>query len=646
MHDTAYKIGGLVMDTYLPSIPSKILEIGAQNINGTLRDHSPRNAEYVGLDFVAGDGVDIVITGIGDWSVPDDHFDLVIASSVFEHDNAFWRTFIEMCRKVKPGGHVYVSAPSNGSVHRFPKDYWRFYPDSGLALEGLARSEGFELTLVESFVAEREADAWNDFCAVFRRGPCDAELNLDFVHNKVRCTNALNWRSSLIVDSMEATEDMRLLRQARDETEQAVAHHRAFEARLAELADQKAASEKHLHIQIGGLTQFVQERDQQLEAQGGQLRVLTETLDKERAESTLAQRAFEARLADLAAKKASTEAGLQTRIDELTALVQARDQHLSEQESQLLALTEKLEQEQVDAAALQRAIEARHVEFGAEKTASEARLQERIGDLVQLIREHDEHLDEQSRQLQALTSELATERSGATARQGSFEAALAELAVQKAASDDRLQERFREIGGLTRLIQERDHHIHERDLRIQERDHHIQERDHQIAELRTQLQGMMSERAREHMGATEMQLALEARLAELAAQKTTSEERLHERFREIGGLTRLIVERDQFIQMRDQQVSGLKMQIEWLCRVVSVLTKGFSTSSKARALAWLPTYFSHKSQKLSLKEQGLFDSDDYVATYPDVLEGGADPLRHYINHGINEGRVIKKGVRL
>ncbi len=625
MHDTAYKIGGLVMDTYLPSIPSKILEIGAQNINGTLRDHSPRNAEYVGLDFVAGDGVDIVITGLNDWGVPDDHFDLVIASSVFEHDNAFWRTFVQMCRKVKPGGHVYVSAPSNGSVHRYPKDYWRFYPDAGLALEELARGEGFELTLVESFVAEREADSWNDFCAVFRRGPCDAELNLDFVHNKVRCTNALNWRSSLIVDSMEATEDMRLLRQARDDAEQAAAQQRSFEARLAELADQKAASEKHLHIQIGGLTQFVQERDQQLETLGDQLRVLTEALEKERADSAVSQRSFEARLMELAAEKASSEADLQKRIDELTTLVRMRDQHLSDQGNQLQALAGKLEQEQADSAALQRAFEAQHAELVAQKTASEARLQERIGDLVQLIREHDEHLDEQSRQLRALTAELVTERTGATARQRSFEAALAELAVQKAASDDRLQERFREIGGLTRLIQERDQHI---------------------AELRTQLQTVTSDRAREHADAMETQLALEARLAELAAQKATSEGRLHERFREIGGLTRLIVERDQYIQQRDQQISGLKMQIEWLCRVISVLTKGFSTSSKARALAWLPAYFSHKRQKVSLKEQGLFDPDDYVATYPDVLQGRADPLRHYINHGINEGRIIKKGVRL
>ncbi|AOJ30641.1 methyltransferase domain-containing protein [Burkholderia metallica] len=616
MHNTAYKIGGLVMGTYLPSISSKILEIGAQNINGTLRDHSPRNAEYVGLDFEAGAGVDIVITSVNDWGVPDAHFDLVIASSVFEHDNAFWRTFIEMCRKVKPGGHIYISAPSNGSVHRYPKDYWRFYPDSGLALEDLARSEGFDLILVESFIAEREIDSWNDFCAVFRRGPCDAELNLDFVHNKVRCTNALNWRSSLIVNAAEESEDMRLLRQARDEVAHVTELQRSSEARLAELAAQKAASEAHLHVQIGGLTQFVQERDQRIEEQSGQLRALTEALETERVDSAALRQSIDVQLAELAARHASSEESLQERIEALMARVRERDQQLAEQDDQLQALTAEIARERANVTALQRTLESQRVELDTQRAANEKRLHKQIDDLVQLVREHDQQRDEQGTQLQALTAELARERAGTAARQESFEAALAELAVQKASSDDRLHERFREIGGLTRIIQERDLHIEE---------------------LGRQMQALTAEIAKGHADSAERQRTFEARLADVAAQKATSDDRLHERFREIGGLTRLI-------QERDQHISSMTMQIEWLCRVISVLTKGFSTSTKARALAWLPAYFSHKWQKVSLKEQGLFDSDDYVATYPDVLEGRTDPLRHYINHGIKEGRIVKKGV--
>ncbi|WP_226018775.1 bifunctional 2-polyprenyl-6-hydroxyphenol methylase/3-demethylubiquinol 3-O-methyltransferase UbiG [Novosphingobium sp. FKTRR1] len=224
MHDTAYRIGGLVMETYLPATPASILEIGSQDVNGSLRDHAPRNAAYVGLDFEAGKGVDIVVTGLDDWTVPDAHFDLVMASSVFEHDKAFWQTFLVMCQKTKPGGHIYVSAPSNGTVHRYPQDYWRFYPDSGLALQDWARAQGFDIQMIESFICEREQDVWNDFSAVFRIGGSNAELNRDFVHAKVSATNVLTWRTSQVINPVEDSQDTRLLRDAREETQRWVRH--------------------------------------------------------------------------------------------------------------------------------------------------------------------------------------------------------------------------------------------------------------------------------------------------------------------------------------------------------------------------------------------------------------------------------------
>ena len=227
MHDAAYRIGGLVIGAYLPVSPAKILEVGSKSISRNLKDHSPRNSEYTRLN-VEGDRADVVVANLK----LDANFDLVIASSIFGHDKSFWRTFIEMCKKVKSGGHIYINVPSNGAVRRFPKDYWRFYPDAGLALEGYARSEGFDLSLVESFTTEREEDDWNDFCAIFRRGPSNAEMNRDFVHNKVRCTNAINWRSSLIVNAVDDSEDMRLLRQARETVLQVTAFQGSLEAQL------------------------------------------------------------------------------------------------------------------------------------------------------------------------------------------------------------------------------------------------------------------------------------------------------------------------------------------------------------------------------------------------------------------------------
>ncbi|MFC3698558.1 methyltransferase domain-containing protein [Sphingobium xenophagum] len=331
MHDTAYQIGGLIMDIYLPLSPAKILEIGAQNVNGSLRDHAPRNAEYVGLDFEAGDGVDIVVTGTGDWNVPDAHFDLVMASSVFEHDKAFWQTFVAMCRKAKPGGHIYVSAPSNGTVHRYPKDYWRFYPDSGMALEQWARSEGFDLTLVESFVAEREAEVWNDFCAVFRLGPSDADLNRDFVHDKVRSTNVLTWRSSRIINPKDDTEDMRLLGQAREETRKWVAHSEFLNATLSERETMWETERANLKAEEAQLRTA---HSAEIEQRSNQIRELEQQIEQHR--SSLADAAATAQELDVSRRRGEELAA------ELERLNNQAQVDAEQREEQIRAFRDKL----------------------------------------------------------------------------------------------------------------------------------------------------------------------------------------------------------------------------------------------------------------------------------------------------------------
>jgi hypothetical protein len=40
----------------------------------------------------------------------------------------------------------------------------------------------------------------------------------------------------------------------------------------------------------------------------------------------------------------------------------------------------------------------------------------------------------------------------------------------------------------------------------------------------------------------------------------------------------------------------------------------------------------------ALSESGLFDPVFYLRRYPDVVAGGADPLSHYVDKGVEEGR--------
>lgn len=435
MHDTAYRIGGMVMNTYLSSSEVRVLEIGSFNVNGTLRDHASPGMEYVGLDFEAGDGVDIVITGRDDWNVPDDYFDLVMASSVLEHDPEFWKTFVAMCRKTKSGGHLYISAPSNGTVHRYPKDYWRFYPDAGLALCETARAKGLHVTLVESFVAERESDGWNDFCAIFRIGEHAQGLNSDFVYARVPYTNAIDWRSADVVNSIEAPEDARLLRTARD--------------------------------------------------QGHILRLEGEALRQQ--------------------------------------LDGMRDAHLREKEA-FAATQARLTVEMTELETARRTLEANLLDAHVRQQAAVATIEGLKNELAETI----DMLEAERAQAQAHHREIET------------------LIDQKFASDQRLNERFREIAGLTRLIQE-----------------------------------------------------------------------------------------------RDQQIAREEAKAEWLRQMVAVLTRGFSRSLKSRLAALIPAWFSQLRQKAGLKRDGLFDPAEYIAANPDVGRSGADPLRHYINHGLPEGRLVR-----
>lgn len=169
MHVTALNGGRLFFDTYVKgSSLNSIVDIGAQNVNGSLKDVAPEGVSYLGVDFVAGNGVDVILDDPYVLPFASDSVDVVVCSSVFEHSEMFWLLFLEIIRILRPNGLFYLNVPSNGAFHRYPVDCWRFYPDSGNALITWAERNGYDPVLLESFVSEQAGDGWwNDFVAVF-----------------------------------------------------------------------------------------------------------------------------------------------------------------------------------------------------------------------------------------------------------------------------------------------------------------------------------------------------------------------------------------------------------------------------------------------------------------------------------------------
>ncbi len=168
MHDTAMEFGRLFFETYAKEARGKsIVDIGAQDINGSLRSVAPPGCKYIGVDFATGKGVDVVITDPYSLPFKDNSVDFCVSSSCFEHSEFFWLLFNEIMRILSPNGILYINVPSNGNVHRYPVDCWRFYPDSGVALQNWGRRSGYKTVLLESFTGKQKRDCWNDFISVF-----------------------------------------------------------------------------------------------------------------------------------------------------------------------------------------------------------------------------------------------------------------------------------------------------------------------------------------------------------------------------------------------------------------------------------------------------------------------------------------------
>ncbi len=171
MHLTAFENATRFRDAYVIAGAPRIAEIGSQIVEGqaSLRQLFPQAERYVGYDFAEGAGVDVVVEDPYSLPAADASFQCVLSSSCFEHAEFFWLSFLEMVRICAPGGLIYLNAPSNGKIHRYPYDCWRFYPDSGMALQRWGRKNGYGVTLLESFTSFQKNDCWNDYVAVFCR---------------------------------------------------------------------------------------------------------------------------------------------------------------------------------------------------------------------------------------------------------------------------------------------------------------------------------------------------------------------------------------------------------------------------------------------------------------------------------------------
>lgn len=92
---------------------SRLIEIGAYAVNGTMRSYFSETADYVGVDLVDGPGVDLVAFG-HEIDHEDASYDVATSGECFEHDPHWRETFHNMVRLTRPGGLVAFTCASHG----------------------------------------------------------------------------------------------------------------------------------------------------------------------------------------------------------------------------------------------------------------------------------------------------------------------------------------------------------------------------------------------------------------------------------------------------------------------------------------------------------------------------------------------------
>jgi SAM-dependent methyltransferase len=172
MHATAEANARRFFGTYVNQVSNPIItEIGSQ-IGGNgrefnIRSLAPPGSKYIGIDLEKMPGVDIILEDPYKFPIEDNSVDFIVSSSCFEHIEFFWLTFLEAIRILKPTGVLYINAPSIGAFHRYPMDYWRFFPDSAHSLSNWGIRNGYNCGVLEQYTSDKENDIWSDYISVY-----------------------------------------------------------------------------------------------------------------------------------------------------------------------------------------------------------------------------------------------------------------------------------------------------------------------------------------------------------------------------------------------------------------------------------------------------------------------------------------------
>lgn len=299
---------------------------------------------------------------------------------------------------------------------------------------------------------------------------------------------------------------------------------------------------------------------------------------------------------------------LKEEVARLQARIEATSGELTEKSAQLAALTRQTAEHQQRIGEAKERVDARDKALAALQASSRRELmnlQERIAELSAEVT----RLGDERTALEQTADESAARIEDIDSSRQQLKKDNQALRSENAAQAKRIEERFKELAVLTKLLEQR-----ESDLQSKTKE----------ATILAQRNAAMA--------------TLEAENKKLRSDQQVQCKKLDERFKELATLTKLLNERDSTLVAREQELEALRQRIARLRNSYS-----WRITSPVRALARLfrkrgKSSNSIRANAILIEDSGLFDKSWYLAQYPDVAKHGANPIEHYLRHGAAEGR--------
>lgn len=381
------------------------------------------------------------------------------------------------------------------------------------------------------------------------------------------------------VERGHLAERISLLQELRAELKDEVARlHARIEATSGELTQKSAqlAAFTHQTAEIDKANERVEARDRNVTDLTEKLHAREEELDRARAASDAEIERLKTSLktqTDALNNAKTAEDALGARVSHLSQEIAARDEALAALQAssrrELMNLQERIAE-----------LSAEVTRLGDERTALEQTADESAARI--------EDIDSSRQQLKKDNQALRSENT---------------------AQAKRIEERFKELAVLTKLLEQRG------------------------SELQTKTKETAILAQRNAAMAT-----LETENKKLRSDQQVQSKKLDERFKELATLTKLLNERDSTLTAKEQELEAVRQRITRLRGSYS-----WRITSPVRALARLfrkraTASNSIKANIILIEDSGLFDKSWYLTQYPDVAKHGANPIEHYLRHGAAEGR--------